>query len=89
MSMKTAAAHQGTVSMPVHILAVSPVSTNHLINTQVWTCLYHQTAKVTAQGLGYTLMQLFQMPSEYIPHPAVDGATGKIETGLGSMNLPG
>lgn len=43
----------------------------------------------TAQGLAYTLVQIFQMPSEYNPHPAGDGDTGKTETGLGSMNLPG
>lgn len=43
----------------------------------------------TAKGLGYTLVQILQMPSEYNPHLAGDGDTGKTETGLGSMNLPG
>lgn len=87
--MKTAPAHQGTVSILGQILALSPVSANHLLSTQVCMCLYHLMAKGEQQGLAYTRVLIFQMPSEYNPHPTGDGDTGKTETGLGNMNLPG
>jgi hypothetical protein len=79
---------KANVSVPCQIPALSPVESHHLVSPQPCMCLDHQMAKGTAEGLAYTLVQVFQLSSKDNHHHSDDSGTRQAETGLSHMNLP-